>query len=189
MSDNDGGDGGEPPYHGYVSDTQDPQVIYHAMATAESFVCEQLESWGLGDWAFRWDYARCRLGSCRYDRRQITLSKYFVGCNPDQHEQIRDTVLHEIAHALAWIHSGEKGHGKEWKAWCLRVGALPRASVSSGQIASLPHRYLLKHTDTGEIFGRYYRRPRFVRWVKRMMIQGRSDTLGKLEVVDFSDDD
>ena len=158
------------------------------MMGAESFACEQLELWGLEGWSFRWDHARCRLGSCRYDSREITLSMYFVGCNPHLEDLIRDTVLHEIAHALAWVHSQEKGHGKGWKAWCLRVGASPRASVKGGQLASLPHRYLIRHKETGEIYGRYYRLPRFSRWVKRMMIRGKPETLGKLELVLTSDD-
>jgi hypothetical protein len=38
------------------------------------------------------------------------------------YEEIRDTLLHEIAHAIA----GHKaGHGAEWKAVCRRIGAKP----------------------------------------------------------------
>lgn len=160
------------------------------MAAAESFACEQLELWKLSGsgWTFRWDHARCRLGSCRYDRKQITLSRYFVACNPHLDDQARDTILHEIAHALAWMNSGERGHGRAWKAWCLQVGAMPRASARGEQLASLPPRYLLRHRETGEVFGRYYRRPRFARWMKRMVIRGRPETLGKLELVPFSEE-
>ena len=40
-----------------------------------------------------------------------------------------DTVLHELAHHLAWL-DGATGHGAEWKAWAVRVGAQPRASFT-----------------------------------------------------------
>ena len=40
--------------------------------------------------------------------------------------EIRDTVLHEIAHALV---GPEARHGPEWKAIAKRLGATPRANV------------------------------------------------------------
>lgn len=46
------------------------------------------------------------------------------------HAAIKDTLLHEIAHA---IHSqsptreSEKNHGKEWRAICQELGCRPRA--------------------------------------------------------------
>ena len=45
-------------------------------------------------------------------------------------EQIRDTVLHEIAHAIA---GHEAGHGPLWKATARRIGATPRAKTYESQ--------------------------------------------------------
>ena len=45
-------------------------------------------------------------------------------------EEIRDTVLHEIAHAIA---GPEAGHGPLWKATARRIGATPRAKTYDGQ--------------------------------------------------------
>ena len=45
-------------------------------------------------------------------------------------EQIRDTVLHEIAHAIA---GREAGHGLLWKVTARRIGATPRAKAYESQ--------------------------------------------------------
>jgi hypothetical protein len=58
------------------------------------------------------------LGLCRYGPRTVELSSPFVEHNPE--EVVRDTLLHEVAHALA---GRAAGHGPLWRAMCLRVGA------------------------------------------------------------------
>ena len=45
-------------------------------------------------------------------------------------EQIRDTVLHEIAHAIA---GREAGHGPLWKVTARRIEATPRAKAYESQ--------------------------------------------------------
>ena len=76
---------------------------------------------GLHDWAFAFNHARRNLGICRYDTKRIELSRHFVQAN-DQ-AAIRDTILHEIAHALA---GHRAGHGPKWKAICRQIGAKPQ---------------------------------------------------------------
>jgi predicted SprT family Zn-dependent metalloprotease len=74
---------------------------------------------GLTGWSFRFDRARRRFGCCRYGEKAITLSRSLVLLN--SREQVSDTLLHEIAHALT---PGD-GHGARWKAKCREVGANP----------------------------------------------------------------
>ena len=64
----------------------------------------------LGTWVFRFDRAIRRFGCCNWTTRTISLSAVLTRSNTD--EQIRDTILHEIAHALA---GPRAGHGKLWK--------------------------------------------------------------------------
>ena len=45
-------------------------------------------------------------------------------------EQIRDTVLHEIAHVIA---GREAGHRPLWKVTAQRIGATPRAKAYESQ--------------------------------------------------------
>ena len=79
---------------------------------------------GLDDWTLRFSAAWGRLGECRPDRKLIVLSRlYAVGGSPGQ---VTDTILHEIAHALA---GPEAGHGPAWKEIAGRVGAVPKSGI------------------------------------------------------------
>ncbi len=53
---------------------------------------------GLYDWIFQFDRAKRRFGLCSYGTRTISLSASLVALNSEV--QVRNTVLHEIAHAL-----------------------------------------------------------------------------------------
>lgn len=79
-----------------------------------------LAAHGLAEWKFGWNRRKRALGLCRYHLKRIELSVHFVVANGE--EEIRETILHEIAHALA----GQKaGHGAAWKAVCRRIGCKP----------------------------------------------------------------
>lgn len=75
---------------------------------------------GLGDWTFAFNRRKRAMGYCYCGIKTIELSVYFVESNPE--EVIRDTLLHEIAHALV---GPEHGHDEVWKAKCREVGAKP----------------------------------------------------------------
>lgn len=91
-----------------------------------------LDSFGLGDWVFAYDGARRRLGCCDHRECRITMSWHFAQRNGPA--EIRDTMLHEIAHAL--VGRGH-GHGPVWRAMARRVGARPercgRADMPAGR--------------------------------------------------------
>jgi predicted SprT family Zn-dependent metalloprotease len=79
---------------------------------------------GLSDWEFGLNSNVRRAGVCHFPTGltpgRIEISAHFAECNSD--EEIRDTLLHEIAHAL--VGPGH-GHDSVWKAKCLEVGAKP----------------------------------------------------------------
>ncbi|UFU03246.1 SprT-like domain-containing protein [Ruania suaedae] len=77
-----------------------------------------LDQHGLTDWRLAFDSARRRAGLCRYDRRTISLSRHLVPLHDEA--AVRETVLHEIAHALAGPRSG---HGQKWREIAVRIGA------------------------------------------------------------------
>lgn len=74
----------------------------------------------LHDWTFAFNRAKRSMGLCRHAKRRIELSVYYVLAN--SRESVRDTILHEIAHALA---GARAGHGPAWKRLCLQIGATP----------------------------------------------------------------
>ena len=71
-------------------------------------------------WTFKYDNAVKRFGVCRYRSKTIGLSRKLVLLNDK--EQVMDTILHEIAHAIAGY---EAGHGEIWKHVCIQIGAKP----------------------------------------------------------------
>lgn len=86
----------------------------------ERYAREMLLRWNLHDWRFEWDNAKTRIGQCKSRRKVISLSRPFFERGLSDVE-IKDTVLHEIAHAL----TPGAGHGPKWRLMCLQVGARP----------------------------------------------------------------
>ena len=87
-----------------------------------------MEEHGLADWTLAFVEAKRRLGDCHFGDRVIRISR--AHALEGSEEQIRDTVLHEIAHAIA---GPEAGHGPLWKATARRIGATPRAKSYESQ--------------------------------------------------------
>lgn len=79
-----------------------------------------MDEHGLQGWQLIFDRAKRRAGVCRPGQRTIGLSRPLT----ELHDvaQVRDTVLHEIAHALA---GPGVGHGPAWRAIAASIGAVP----------------------------------------------------------------
>lgn len=71
----------------------------------------------LDGWHLTWDNAKTRLGHCSYRRRVISFSKHYIWTSSES--EFLDTVLHEIAHALA---GPQAKHGPEWKRIAISIG-------------------------------------------------------------------
>jgi len=86
-------------------------------------LCEQLmQKYNLGKvWKFEWMNSKRRTyGQCDKRKHLIRLSKYYILVNEEKF--VRDTILHEIAHAKCH----KMGHNKFWKEWCIKLGAIPK---------------------------------------------------------------
>ena len=83
-------------------------------------------------WKFAFDRGRRRFGCCHFGLRTITLSRALVLLNPER--QVRDTILHEIAHAsTAGPHAN---HGPKWRAEAQRLGCAPDRCYSSDKVVT-----------------------------------------------------
>jgi predicted SprT family Zn-dependent metalloprotease len=89
---------------------------------------------GLHNWTFAFDRSRRRFGACIVKRRRLQLSAYLTHLNTL--DEVRDTILHEIAHAL----EPDDGHGARWKARCVAIGARPVRCYTEDQVVSPPRR-------------------------------------------------
>lgn len=72
------------------------------------------------NWRFQWDRSVRRHGYCNYQTKVISLSAPLTEVNTVEH--VRHTILHEIAHGLAYHKFGAKGHGYEWQRECRLLG-------------------------------------------------------------------
>lgn len=94
-----------------------------------------LELHGLGHWNITFDRARRRAGLTNYNTSTISLSRPLTLLfDPDD---VREVILHEIAHALV---GSEHAHDAVWKAEAARIGATPSASLKN--TPQIPHRYI-----------------------------------------------
>ena len=97
----------------------------------EQFAVEKMNTYGLSQkgWIFKWDRAKRRFGCCDYTNKHISVSQHLATLNSI--EQSQDTILHEIAHALA---GRQAGHGRAWIKACKYVGARPERCYNSSSI-------------------------------------------------------
>ena len=78
---------------------------------------EGLQQHKLKKWKFKFDHSTRRAGCCNYRDKTISIS--FELARNASDEDIRDTILHEIAHALV----GKKhNHDAVWKAKAKEIG-------------------------------------------------------------------
>lgn len=68
-------------------------------------------------WGFKFDNAVRRFGACHYDTKTLTISHKLTVLNPEA--EVRNVILHEIAHALA---GPGAGHGHTWKRVARSIG-------------------------------------------------------------------
>lgn len=68
-------------------------------------------------WKFTFDHAKVRAGVCRYRKKTISIAANLVENAP--HEEVIDTIKHEIAHAL--VPPGN-GHNEVWRQMALAIG-------------------------------------------------------------------
>ena len=83
-----------------------------------------MDTHGLEQWGLVFDRARKRAGMTKYGDQVISLSQPLMSIYNEK--QVRDVILHEIAHAR--VGSGHR-HDEVWKKEARRLGATPRASI------------------------------------------------------------
>jgi SprT-like family protein len=82
-------------------------------------------------WTFKWSWSMVDFGACRGWNRTIALSNPITDVS--DWPSVKDTILHEIAHAKT---PSEPGHGPRWRAWCRKLGCRPSADASAKERAA-----------------------------------------------------
>ena len=84
-----------------------------------------LEAHGLDGWDVAFDNAKRRAGICRFAERTLGLSAPLTAVHSE--DDVRDTILHEIAHALV---GPQHGHDATWQARARAIGCSGERCVS-----------------------------------------------------------
>jgi len=113
-----------------------------------------MEANGLWSWSFKFDRAISRFGCCQSSRKLITVSKRLVELNDES--QVKDTILHEIAHAIV---GGHEGHNDKWRDVAKLIGCSGERCYSSSNVIVPKGNYVLRCPNCKRE-SYYYRRPR-----------------------------
>jgi predicted SprT family Zn-dependent metalloprotease len=120
----------------------------------EAIAAQELSKNGLHDWTFGLSNAKRRLGVCKFRSKRVEISGYYARNSP--RESVLDTLLHEIAHAIA---GPRAGHGPAWRVVAVRLGAVPQACDTTQQAVLEPGDWQATCPACGKTF-HLYRQPR-----------------------------
>lgn len=105
---------------------------------------------GLHEWRLTFDRAKTRAGQCRFDRHEISLSGPLMRLQDEV--EVRETILHEIAHALA---GPSHGHDATWRRIAHSIGSTGQTRLRTD---ALPKADWVGTCPRGHTIGRH-RRP------------------------------
>lgn len=128
---------------------------------AEQMVWSEMRHYGLGpEWTFKWNRRTNALGRTEqtygpnrtfkpggviYLSKVLTVHRSAV--------DVRQTVLHEIAHALVGV---DKGHGALWKAQMRKMGARVEVKTNEPSLHSKVAKYKIV-CASGDLLGYAHR--------------------------------
>ena len=118
----------------------------------EAIASQEMTKHGLDGWTFGLADTKRQLGVCKYRKKRIEIGEYYA--QNSSTESVLDTLLHEIAHAIA---GPKAGHGPAWKAVAIRLGATPRACDNSPETVVKPGDWQATCPACKKIFHRYKR--------------------------------
>jgi predicted SprT family Zn-dependent metalloprotease len=133
---------------------------YARRQAARAVALDLMAQHGLHGWTFAFNKRKSTLGMCRFTERRIELSVYLADRNSAG--EVRDTVLHEIAHAL--VGPGH-GHDAVWRAKAVELGARPRRC---GQADMPEGRWKARCGACSQAFSRHRRPQRLAGWFCRV---------------------
>ena len=91
----------------------------------------------LTGWKFQLDNGVVRFGYCNQSNRVISISKHLAQLNSE--ERVKDTILHEIAHAIA---GHRAGHGRTWQSIAINIGCNGERLYKSSEVKQPPKKWL-----------------------------------------------
>lgn len=117
------------------------------LQSAETLALQLFSQHGLQGWQFKFDRARLRFGCCNFTQKIISLSRVLTELNSPA--KVKDTLLHEIAHALV---GNRSGHGPKWRAKAKAIGCRAQRCYQAEDIILPRSTYIGRCANCGKEF-------------------------------------
>lgn len=138
----------------------------------------------LTGWSFSWNKRKTAFGVCNYRKKTIFLSTCLT--ETETEDATTQTILHEIAHALA---GPGTGHGKYWRMVAREIGVrAPRSTRAPSAPTEIKPRWVMVFQN--EIVKGYHRKPGQSTFnsLHTIYVRGRKrETIGKLVIMTYSE--
>lgn len=124
------------------------------ISEARFIVTDMLKEHGLYSqgWRFKLGRGKKRLGACNYRQKQVSVSRYLIELGTD--EEVMDTIIHEIAHAL----TPHCGHNSLWVEKARSLGHPDPKRLATKLSYKIPHKYAIYCNLHGGIVAKRHRR-------------------------------
>jgi len=119
---------------------------------AKNLAIELMDKHGLLEnrWHFQFDNAKRRFGRCSFRLQVISLSKHLVELNDEA--RVKNTILHEIAHALV---GARQGHNHVWRRKAIEIGCDGERCYSSDEVEKPESKYIAECSGCGRTHNRH----------------------------------
>ena len=148
--------------------------LQDAESLAIRLIREHLDS----SWSFRWNRRQRAFGLCNYTKKTIELSRVLTETETEY--ATRQTILHEIAHAIAGF---DAGHGPKWKFHARQLGVEEPKSRRAPTGGTKPnYKWAIKYD--GKVVKGYLRRPNrhIQKNISNFYLRDRPETKGQLYI-------
>lgn len=111
---------------------------------------------GLDDWHFEWSRGKRMAGQCVYNTKAIRISRYMITSPHVSLTDVKNIILHEIAHALTPGHQ----HDEVWRQKAIAIGCDGQRCHSHGDLIEPAYQY---SCACGACSGKVHRRTQRMR--------------------------
>jgi hypothetical protein len=133
-------------------------------------------------WSFKWNNRKRCWGLCSYAKKEIQLSQVMF-VETVKYEDVKNTILHEIAHALTPGHK----HGPVWRMKCREIGCSDDRTASYEGKPTFAYQWGIFYEN--KLVKGYLRRPsdKVFRSLPTMYLRSApAETKGKLKIKQIS---
>ena len=118
-----------------------------------------------------------------YNNKSIGFNHIFLKLNYRLNgNSLVDVLMHEIAHALDFEYNGNLDHGKSWKNWCKKIGAIPERLYKESIFNRLNYKYAVVNKNTFEVYFTMKEIPDWCMEIHKVSLFGRPNTKGNLMI-------